>query len=347
MKKTFLVMLMAGSSMAMFAQTTPTTTPTTPTTTPTSPTTNPTTNSSTTNGSVTNSTSDPMNTVTNPSLSNNSVNATGNTMNNGSWNNGTPPSWTWRSYGIWDPTINGSMNTTNSNLNTYNSVNGTTTMNSNLNNNTTANNINGTDMNSNMSSTNSYSAYRPVDNVNIPWNVQMNYSKEYPTASSSNGTWSQYGDWFYTTYMNNGRYSQIFYDQKGSGYSVALPVLNTYVPEAVVNNALQKYGSNLYSITMLKSSGGKDTYQINLLDRGQTKTEWLDESGTSVADVYRIDEMNTASTDMNTGTGTATNQGSMSTTEANAAMDNKQKADAKKSKSNVVNGSKTKNKKWN
>jgi len=307
MKKTFLVMLMAGSSMAMFAQTTPTTTPTSPTKTTTS------TNPSTTNGSVTNSTTDPMGNVTNPSLNNNTINATGNMVNNGSWNNGTPPSWTWTNYGIWD-------------ANTY--TNGNINSNTDLNNSAT-----------NMNSTGYYSAYSPVNNVSLPWNVQMNYSKEYPTAYSGNSTWSQYGDWFYTTYMNNGRYSQIFYDQRGRGYSVALPVLNTYVPENVVNSAVQKYGSSLYSITMLKAADGKDVYQINLLDHGQSRMEWVGDDGTTAMNIYRTDDVN-ASTGMN---GTTNNTISMTTTESNAAMDT-QSIDAKKSKTKIIHedGSKTK-----
>ena len=250
MKKTFLAMLMAGSSMALFAQTTPTN-PTTPPT-PTNPAT------------------------TNP------------TMNNTTWNNGTPTNLGWSNYGIW----NNNNATGNMNATTGNNMNNGTMNNGTMNNGT-------------MNSTGNYNAYTPMMNVTIPYSVQTNYGKEYPMAASSNGSWSQYGDWFYTTYMSNNRYSQIYYDQRGNGYSLALPVLTTYVPENIVTMALQKYGSNLYSITMMKSADGKETYQINLLDRGQPKMEWLDETGATALNVYRTEDMS----------------GSMNASSTNAAMD--------------------------
>jgi hypothetical protein len=195
-------------------------------------------------------------------MNNNAIN------NNNTWNNGNPPTWGWTSYGIWD---------------NNNAMSGK--------------NMNATDS---MNSTGTYNASAPVSNVTIPYSVNTNYGKEYPMAAASNGTWSQYGDWFYTTYMTPGRYSQIFYDQRGNGYSVALPVLNTFVPENVVNMALQRYGSNLYSITMLKSAEGKDAYQINLLDRGQTKMEWVGDDGATAMNIYRTEEMEMATDSLNT-----------------------------------------------
>ncbi len=330
MKKTFLAMILAGSSIAMFAQTpttnptppttpttSPTTTPTTnptspttsPTTIPTSPTTSPTTNPTspttspatlpptttspttnppTTNGNVTNSTTDPMKTTTNPTMNNGNMNTNG-TMNNSTWNTGTPTNLGWTNYGIWNnaATVNGVNATTGNNMNNATMNNG---------------NMNATGNYNNSASNNAYGATVAT----IPYRSQMEYSKSYPTAASSNATWTQYGDWFYTTYMSNGRYSQIFYDQRGNGYSLALPVLNTYVPENVVAMALQKYGSTLYSITMIKSAEGKDAYQINLLDRGQPKIEWVGDDGASAMNIYRTEEMNAA----------------MSNTQTNAAMDN-------------------------
>ncbi len=302
MKKTFLAMILAGSSMAMFAQTTPPTNPktpvnpTSPTTTPAYPTTSPTTtpanpatsptttsplyNSSTTNGNVTNSTTDPMKTPTNAAV-NNGMN------NNGSWNTGTPTNLGWNNYGIW---------------NNNNAVNGINSTGGNNMNNGTTNSY--TTANGNQNNANNTTYGTP--NAMIPYSVQMDYGKSYPMAASSGNTWTQYGDWFYTTYMGKNRYSQIFYDNRGNGYSVALPVLNTYVPEDVVAMALQKYGSNLYSITMLKSASGDNTYQINLLDRGQPKMEWLDSVGGTALNIYRTEEMN----------------GTMNTNSTNAAMDN-------------------------
>jgi hypothetical protein len=170
-------------------------------------------------------------------------------------------------------------------------------------------------------------------NAVIPYNVQMNYGKEFPMAASGGGTWTQYGDWFYTTYMTGGRHTQIFYNNRGSGYSLALPVLNTYVPEYVVNGAIQKYGLNLYSITTIKAADGTNAYQFNLIDRGQSKYEWLDSSGATALNIYRTEEvtdtMNTTSTNAAmdaqngtnaTGNSNATNMNNSSDT--NATMTN-------------------------
>lgn len=213
---------------------------------------------------------------------------------NSTWNNGTPTNLGWSNYGIWNN--NSPINGTN-----MNPANGTVT-----------NTVTGVDNNSTRgsydNSSSSNSAYG-TPNATVPYNVQMNYSKDYSSAASSNGTWSQYGDWFYTTYMSNGRYSQIMYDGRGNGYSLALPVLNTYVPENVVAMALQKYGSTLYSITALKSADGKDAYQINLLNRGQTKMEWIGDDGATASSIYRTEEMNN-------------DAGNMNATQTNAAMDN-------------------------
>lgn len=307
MKKTFLAVLLAGSNIGMFAQTTPTTTPTSPTTSPTtapaSPTTSPTnpgtspatptttlpatapqSNPATTNGSVTNSTSDGMNTTTNP---NPAINKGTMNTTNSSPNNGAPANLGWSNYGIWNNSAAGSMNT-----------NRPTANNSAVGSDRTATN-----------EANNFSTGTGTPVTAVPYNVQTNYGKDYSAAASGSGTWNQYGDWYYTTYRNNGRYSQIMYDQRGNGYSIALPVLTTYVPENIVTMALQKYGSSLYSITMLKAADGKDAFQINVLNRGQVKPEWIADDGATAATIYRTEEMSNAA-------------GTLSATQTNAAMDN-------------------------
>jgi hypothetical protein len=217
-----------------------------------------------------------------------------------SWEPGTSPYWGWNSYGVWN---NGGSTTMN---NGTNNMNNTT-----MNNGTMNNNMTGTDMNGNLSSTGSYNAnaYTPYSGTavsSLPMNVQMRFNQDFPTSVNNQYAWNQYGDWFHTHYRANGRSMHYFYDQKGSGYALALPVIQTYVPEEIIDKALNKYGATLYSIGMVKAVDTGNVYQLGIIERGQMRMEYLNESGTTVANVWRTEEMNTA--------------GSLNTTDANAAM---------------------------
>jgi hypothetical protein len=130
--------------------------------------------------------------------------------------------------------------------------------------------------------------------------------------------------------MNNGRLIQYFYDQRGSGYSLALPVLQSYVPENIVNSALQKYGSSLYSISMVKTNGGNEAYQVGLLQRGQMQMQYLDENGATVSDVWRTEEVD--STMQSTQSNAAMNDGSM-----NSGTNNTQSSDMNTQSTNGTN----------
>lgn len=275
MKKTLLAMLLAGGSMSLFAQTNPTTN--TPTQEPT--------------------TSQP--TTTQPSMQTNTMTNTNSTINtwNGvsvnstSWAPERDPSWNWNNYGVWNSSANWNANP--------NSPTGNATA-----------NMNNSNMNADgtMSSTGNYSAYGGTAVPYLPANVQFRFNQDFPTTANTPFSWNQYGEWFHTYNMNNGRLTQYFYDSRGNGYALALPVLHTYVPENIVANALNKYGSSLYSISMVKTNGNDSTgtYQIGLLDRGQLYMQYLDENGVTVGDVWRVDEVDST--------------GVMTTTETNAAM---------------------------
>ena len=306
MKKTFLAMLLAGGTMTMFAQNTQTGNQPDPST-----------SSPNTTQQSAGVTGDP-NSTTQNNVSNMNNSAANQTTNNGTMNNGgtintwngvstnstswTPdrdPSWGWNSYGVWNGSANWNANSNNPNAGVNGSVsmnNGTGTLNSQGSMNTDAS----------MSSAGSYSAYG-TEIPYLPANVQTRFSQDYPTGANNQYKWNQYGDWYHTHYMNNGRLTQYFYDQRGSGYSLALPVLQTYVPENIVASALNKYGSNLYSISMVKTNTGNDTYVVGLLDRGQISMHYLDESGVTVSDVWRTEDY-----------------GTMQSTQSNAAMDGQQ-----------------------
>lgn len=325
MKKTFLAMMLVSGTMSLFAQNTQTGTTTQGNTS--------TSTSTTTNQTGTGTTNDPMNSTMSSTTAtapmNNGTNTTGSwngvSANSTSWTPESNTSWGWNNYGVW--TNGGTMNGTT----------GTGTMN------------NTTSADGNMNSTGSYNAYGGTAVTSLPMNIQTRFTQDFPAGVNNAYSWNQYGDWFHTHYMGNGRLWQYFYDQRGSGYALVLPVLQTFVPENIVASALQKYGSNLYSIAMVKTAEGKDAYQIGLLQRGQMSMQYLDESGTTVANVWRTEEMNNAgalnSTQSNAAMGTDATMGSNSTMGDGSNMNSTQSATgAKESKIKIehADGSETK-----
>jgi hypothetical protein len=141
-----------------------------------------------------------------------------------------------------------------------------------------------------MSSNNAYNAYGTTS-VNIPYRAQMNLQKDYPTAN--NITWTQSGDWYHGTYMNNGRYSHIYYDDRGNTYSVSMPVTETYVPDDIMNKVTTMFGPMVYDVTTLKGdSSHQNIYQVRTLENGQVKSQWIGDDGSSIMDPFRA-EMST------------------------------------------------------
>lgn len=200
------------------------------------------------------------------------------------------------------------MNQNNTNLNS----------NSNLNNNTSYNQT------YNDTSTSNYSAY------GIPDYVQTNVRTQYPNAS--NLTWtSPTADWYHGYYSDaNGRYTHVYYSkdpyynsqyypERVTGYTVSLPVLQTYIPDPVITTASNLYKQNLYDITALKGKDSQEVYQVRVQDNGELKSMWMDANGTALTDYWRTDdEMNMNNT---------TNSNSATSTDTNAAMDNSSSTD--------------------
>lgn len=321
MKKTFMAMLLLGGTVSMFAQTPQPSTPTTgngstssstttqptttqPTTTQPSTTQPSTTQPATTQPSTSNPTNSTMNsgvntTTTDPNATNTNVNNTTNSANgtmnanananwNGvsastSWTPTTPPSYNWTGYNVWPGSTSLYPNTT---AGGYPIPQATA------------------DASASMNSTSANAAYSGTAVSALPANVQLRFNQDFPTAMNNNYTWSQYGDWFHTYYVNNGRLWQYHYSSRGDGYALALPVIQTYVPENIITSAIQKFGSSLYSIAMVKTNGGNSAYQVGLLQGGQLAMQYLDDNGVTVADVWRVEDSS-----------------SMNSTQANAAMD--------------------------
>jgi hypothetical protein len=224
--------------------------------------------------------------------------------------------------------------TTNQQMNS-----GTNQNNTNLNSNTNLNN-NTSNQTYNTSTTSNYNAY------GIPNYVQMNFQTQHPSVT--NLTWtSPTADWYHGYYSDpNGRYTHVYYStdpyynvqyypERVVGYTVALPVLQTYVPDEVITAATNMYKQNLYDITALKGKDSLSVYQVRVQDNGELKSMWMDANGTAVTDYWRIDEQMNM-TDLNTSTSTDTN----------AAMDNNSmNNDAKtKTKTKMSDGSEIKTK---
>lgn len=213
-----------------------------------------------------------------------------------------------------------------------------------------------TNMNSNMSTDNnslnsntSYNAYGSFM-ATPPEYVQSYVMRDYPAYSGTH--WQQFGDWWHGYSVNNGVPAHYYYNMAGQSFIVALPVRQSLVPDAVVSKAVDQFGPTLYDINRLKGSMGQDIYQVRLLENGQLSSYWMDENGTKVIDVYRMET--TETTNLNTGnmnsTGTIqTSDADMTTTTGTdvSATDNasgtKMKiktktADGKKTKTKVTNG---------
>lgn len=70
--------------------------------------------------------------------------------------------------------------------------------------------------------------------------------------------------------LNNG--------QAATGFA-AIPVLETYVPDNVVAKLKQKYGANLYDLTMIKRAANQPAYIVRVQDNGAYKTEIVNDNG--------------------------------------------------------------------
>lgn len=220
--------------------------------------------------------------------------------------------------------------TTNQQMNS--STNQNTNLNSNANQSTTSGQYNST-------TTSNYNAY------GIPNYVQTNFQTQYPNVS--NLTWtSSTADWYHGYYSDaNGRYTHVYYStdpyynsqyypERVTGYTVSLPVLQTYVPDAVVTSATNMYKQNLYDITALRAKDSQEVYQVRVQDNGELKSMWMDVNGTAVTDYWRTeDQVNMSST---------TDMNSSNSTDTNAAMNSNSSSTNADMNSNIKTKTKTK-----
>jgi hypothetical protein len=129
--------------------------------------------------------------------------------------------------------------------------------------------------------------YRATDvntTYTVPVIIQSNFQAAYPTATQV--TWQPMSsDWWYATYKDNNRLTVVYYNTqpyyliRNESYKISLPVLNTFVPDNVISNAVNTYGPNLYSITALKPDAtGNVSYQVAVIKNGTMETTTMNGS---------------------------------------------------------------------
>jgi hypothetical protein len=114
----------------------------------------------------------------------------------------------------------------------------------------------------------------------------------------------------------------MYYNGAGQTFTVALPVRQTLVSDAVINKANQMYGPTLYDVTAVKGSNGQDIYLVRTIENGQIVSQWMGEDGTKVIDVYRTestDAMNNMNGNSNTNS--SMNNSSMNNSQTNTNTD--------------------------
>ena len=180
----------------------------------------------------------------------------------------------------------------------------------------------------NNASTSNYNAYGTTS-VNIPYMVQRSYTATYP--NNTNTVWMQKGDWYYTTTNNSGHYTHLYYDSRGTSWTVGLPVIQTYVPDDVIGRVSNMFGPAIYDITTLHGMDNKTIYQVRTIENGQVVAKWIGEDGSAITDPYRIE---TATIDMN-------NQ-SLNTTTNNTAVEANTSTNNVNTNTDMNTGGKTK-----
>ena len=128
----------------------------------------------------------------------------------------------------------------------------------------------------------------PDHSSQVPTVIRTNFQTSYPTATTV--TWMPMtDDWWYATYKtDNNRIVRVYYStqpwymMRGESFKASLPVLNTFVPELVITNAINTYGNNLYSITQRLSAGNEESYHVTVIKNGVSEVILMNRQGVVV-----------------------------------------------------------------
>ena len=146
------------------------------------------------------------------------------------------------------------------------------------------------------------------NNTNVPDKIRTSFETSYQGAT--NVTWepvtlpvfSQYWrtdlgsvKWYSpmqgyrATYIANNRLMRVYYTESGKTYTVAGPVIESWVPEDVVTKVITQYGGNVYDVTMMKNAMNLDVYQVRFTENGNSlSTAWINADGSMAlsSDIY-------------------------------------------------------------
>ena len=121
----------------------------------------------------------------------------------------------------------------------------------------------------------------------VPTVIRANFQASYPTVTTA--TWMPVtNDWWYATYKENNRIVRVYYNtqpwymMRGASFKASLPVLNTFVPDQVILNAINTYGNNLYSITQRLSAGNEESYHVTVIKNGVSEVILMNKQGVVV-----------------------------------------------------------------
>jgi hypothetical protein len=129
-------------------------------------------------------------------------------------------------------------------------------------------------------------------NYKTPEPIKMHFQTYYPGTTMA--TWQSNGEVWRATYKGDNRITHIYYNstpyylEHPVSYKLVLPVTNTYVPDRVIEAAINSYGDNLYSITLMKGTDGNEVYQVCLLENGNAKNVWMNAESTVFTDVNKV-----------------------------------------------------------
>ena len=121
----------------------------------------------------------------------------------------------------------------------------------------------------------------------VPTVIRANFHASYPTVTTA--TWMPVtNDWWYATYKENNRIVRVYYNtqpwymMRGESFKASLPVLNTFVPDQVILNAINSYGNNLYSITKRLSTVNEEVYHVTVIKNGMSEVILMNRQGVIV-----------------------------------------------------------------
>ena len=127
----------------------------------------------------------------------------------------------------------------------------------------------------------------PEHSSQVPTVIRENFQASYPSVTTA--TWMPVtNDWWYATYKENNRIVRVYYNtqpwymMRGESFLASLPVLNTFVPDVVITNAINTYGNDLYSITQKLSTGNEESYHVTVIKNGLSEVILMNRLGVVV-----------------------------------------------------------------